>query len=157
MKLVETSLIAVIDLPSGIFLPYSGVKTNILILDKNLNKKIDTISFFNIKKDGFDLSTNRRKNKENDIPNIINLFKNNFENLKNSNVIKKEDILSSDDISLSIGYYKEIIKISSKFNIVKLGEVCGFQGGSQPPKEKFIFEKKDGYIRFNQIRDFSNS
>lgn len=37
----------------------------------------------------------------------------------------------------------------------KLGEVCDFEGGSQPPKSKFVYEKKPGYVRFIQIRDFS--
>lgn len=39
---------------------------------------------------------------------------------------------------------------------VKLGEVCKFQGGSQPAKSKFIYTKKEGYIRFLQIRDFKS-
>ncbi|RDE34148.1 restriction endonuclease subunit S [Parageobacillus thermoglucosidasius] len=39
---------------------------------------------------------------------------------------------------------------------VKLGEVCDFQGGSQPPKSEHIYEKKPGYIRFIQIRDFES-
>jgi len=38
----------------------------------------------------------------------------------------------------------------------KLGEVCDFQGGSQPPKSNFIFEQKKGYVRFLQIRDFGS-
>jgi len=40
------------------------------------------------------------------------------------------------------------------WEIKKLGEVCDFQGGSQPPKSNFIFEEKKGYVRFLQIRDF---
>jgi type I restriction enzyme S subunit len=39
---------------------------------------------------------------------------------------------------------------------VKLGEVCKFQGGSQPPKSKFIDAPKEGYIRLLQIRDFKS-
>lgn len=39
----------------------------------------------------------------------------------------------------------------------KLGEVCDFQGGSQPPKEEWIDEYKEGYIRMLQIRDFTQS
>lgn len=42
------------------------------------------------------------------------------------------------------------------YNVVKLGEICDFEGGSQPPKSNFIFEKKEGYIRFIQIRDFNS-
>jgi type I restriction enzyme S subunit len=40
------------------------------------------------------------------------------------------------------------------WEIKKLGEVCDFEGGSQPPKSNFIYEPRDGYIRFLQIRDF---
>ena len=39
---------------------------------------------------------------------------------------------------------------------VKLGDVCDFQGGSQPPKKEFVFEPQHGYIRFLQIRDFKS-
>jgi type I restriction enzyme S subunit len=38
----------------------------------------------------------------------------------------------------------------------KLGDICDFEGGSQPPKSQFIYEKKPGYVRFLQIRDFGN-
>ena len=39
---------------------------------------------------------------------------------------------------------------------VKLGDICSFQGGSQPPKSQFIYEEKEGYVRFLQIRDFKS-
>jgi type I restriction enzyme S subunit len=38
----------------------------------------------------------------------------------------------------------------------QLGEVCGFQGGSQPPKSEFVYEHKPGYVRFLQIRDYAS-
>ena len=44
--LVEEYLVAVVSLPAGVFQPYSGVKTSILILDKSLAKKTNTIAFF---------------------------------------------------------------------------------------------------------------
>ena len=39
--------------------------------------------------------------------------------------------------------------------MVRLCDICDFQGGSQPPKEEWSFEKKDDYIRMLQIRDFT--
>ena len=42
------------------------------------------------------------------------------------------------------------------WEIKKFGVVCGFQGGSQPPKSQFIYEPKEGYVRFLQIRDFAS-
>ena len=58
--LVEEYLVAVVSLPAGVFQPYSGVKTSILILDKSLAKKTNTIAFFKIENDGFGLGAQRR-------------------------------------------------------------------------------------------------
>ncbi len=38
----------------------------------------------------------------------------------------------------------------------KLGEICDFEGGSQPPKSQFVYAPKAGYVRFLQIRDFAS-
>ncbi len=38
----------------------------------------------------------------------------------------------------------------------KLGDVCDFEGGSQPPKSEFIYEEMPGFVRFLQIRDFGS-
>jgi len=43
-----------------VFNPYSGVKTSILILDKSLAKQADTIAFFKVENDGFNLGAQRR-------------------------------------------------------------------------------------------------
>ncbi|WP_417033677.1 HsdM family class I SAM-dependent methyltransferase [Dolichospermum circinale] len=59
--LVENSLVAVVSLPAGVFNPYSGVKTSILILDKSLAKKSDTVAFFKVENDGFGLGAQRRE------------------------------------------------------------------------------------------------
>ena len=40
---------------------------------------------------------------------------------------------------------------------IKLSEACDFQGGSQPPKDEWSFDLKDGYVRMLQIRDFTQS
>ncbi|GAG19419.1 unnamed protein product, partial [marine sediment metagenome] len=66
--LLEGYLVAVVSLPAGVFNPYSGVKTSILILDKSLAKKTDTIAFFKIKNDGFGLGAQRRPIDTNDLP-----------------------------------------------------------------------------------------
>ncbi len=39
---------------------------------------------------------------------------------------------------------------------MKLGDVCDFEGGSQPPKSQFVYEEKPGCVRFLQIRDFGS-
>ena len=56
----ENYLYAVISLPSGVFNPYSGVKTSILLLDKALAKKTDKVLFVKMNNDGLDLGAQRR-------------------------------------------------------------------------------------------------
>ena len=66
--LVEDALVAVVSLPAGVFQPYSGVKTSILILDKALARQSDHIAFFRIAHDGFNLGAQRRPIDRNDLP-----------------------------------------------------------------------------------------
>ena len=67
-KLVEDYLVAVVSLPAGVFNPYSGVKTSILILDRKLAKQTDHIAFYKVENDGFDLGAQRREIEMNDLP-----------------------------------------------------------------------------------------
>ena len=69
--LVEESLVAVVSLPAGVFNPYSGVKTSILLLDKGLARRTDRIVFFKVKNDGFDLGAQRRPIDQNDLPQVL--------------------------------------------------------------------------------------
>ena len=68
--LVEDCLVAVVSLPAGVFKPYSGVKTSILILDKALTKMAGSIAFFKAENDGFDLGDQRRPVDTNDLPRV---------------------------------------------------------------------------------------
>jgi len=134
-KLVEQdSLYAVVSLPSGIFLPYSDVKTSILFIDKELAKKTKQVLFIQVKSDGFDLGSTRRTVKTNDLPfalDMIASFKQsilankNFEVAKKdfdvANVELKSEILASPAISLSGKRYKKEIFIKSEYKSVKLG------------------------------------
>ena len=66
--LVEDYLVAVVSLPAGVFNPYSGVKTSILILDRALARRTDAITFFKVENDGFDLGAQRHPIDKNDLP-----------------------------------------------------------------------------------------
>ena len=66
--LVEDSLVAVVSLPAGVFKPYSGVKTSILLLDKKLARQTREILFLKITADGFDLGDKRNPIEANDLP-----------------------------------------------------------------------------------------
>jgi type I restriction enzyme M protein len=58
-----------------VFQPYSGVKTSILILDKSLAKKSDSIAFFKVENDGFGLGAQRREIDKNDLPETARLLR----------------------------------------------------------------------------------
>ena len=68
--LVEDYLVAVVSLPAGVFNPYSSVKTSILILDRALAKRTDSIAFFKVENDGLDLGAQRHPIDDNDLPKV---------------------------------------------------------------------------------------
>ena len=69
-KLVEECLVAVVSLPRGVFNPYSGVKTSILLLDKVLARNTDRIAFFKVENDGYDLGAQRHPIEGNELPQV---------------------------------------------------------------------------------------
>lgn len=110
--IIENSLWGVISLPSGIFQPYAGVSTNILLLDKKLAKERENILFVELKNDGFSLTTQRKPIDGNEIPNLQNIilkYKNSNELVESNNIflVNKKDILT-DNFDLSINKYKKI-------------------------------------------------
>jgi type I restriction enzyme M protein len=120
-RLLETSLIGVISLPAGVFQPYSGVKTSILILNKEKNKVRNNIFFIDLKNDGYSLSANRNPIKENDIPIYLEKIKNDFKDLK---YFEKKEISKNSNFSFTFkSYFNEGIK-NSNFSFVNLTDIC---------------------------------
>ncbi len=74
MMIEENFLWAVVSLPAGVFQPYSGVKTSILLFDREIAKKTDKILFVKVNSDGFDLGAQRRESDKNDLPVARNLL-----------------------------------------------------------------------------------
>ena len=75
MLVEEGYLYGVVSLPAGVFNPYSGVKTSILLLDKTLARRSDSILFVKISADGFDLGAQRREIERDDVPEALRLVK----------------------------------------------------------------------------------
>ena len=75
-EIIENNrLEAVISMPSGVFKPYAGVSTAILIFTKTEHGGTDNVWFYDMKADGFSLDDKRAPVAENDIPDIIARFK----------------------------------------------------------------------------------
>lgn len=130
-NLIENwGLYAVVSLPSGVFQPYSGVKTSILFLDKNLAKQSPDILFIKITNDGFDLGAQRRKIDKNDLPDALQILKEwklNKQILNEELALKvpKTKIAEDGDYNLTTERYKEAVDYSNvRWDMVELGEIC---------------------------------
>ena len=132
--LVENSLVAVISLPAGCFNPYSGVKTSILLLDKSLARKSQTVAFFKVENDGYDLGAQRRPIQKNDLPSVreeLETYLATLRERKNPSelalttalIVPKEKIAANGDYNLSGERYREGVNGNSSFPMVALGSV----------------------------------
>ncbi len=103
---------AVISMPSGVFKPYAGVSTAILIFTKTGHGGTDKVWFYDMKADGLSLDDKRSVVEENDIPDIIERFRNlDKENgrkrTEQSFFVDKQEIVDN-AYDLSINKYKEV-------------------------------------------------
>lgn len=108
----ENKLDAIISMPSGVFKPYAGVSTAVMIFTKTGHGGTDNVWFYDMKADGFSLDDKRSKVEENDIPDIIARFKNldtekDRERTEQSFFVPKQEIVDN-DYDLSINKYKKV-------------------------------------------------
>lgn len=112
-ELVENNkLEAIISMPSGVFKPYAGVSTGILIFTKTEHGGTDNVWFYDMTADGFSLDDKRIEVNDNDIPDIINRFHNLNQEIDRKRTdksffVSKNEIIDN-DYDLSINKYKEI-------------------------------------------------
>lgn len=109
----DNRLEAVISMPSGVFKPYAGVSTGILIFTKTGHGGTDKVWFYDMKADGYSLDDKRSQVKENDIPDIIERFNHldkeaDRKRTEQSFLVDKKEIVDN-DYDLSINKYKEIV------------------------------------------------
>ncbi len=142
--LVEDNLLyAVISLPAGVFNPYSGVKTSILLFDKAIAKQKDEILFVKIENDGYGLGAQRKEVNGSDISEaikIINDYKEGKEILLSSiaTLTKKVEIADQDYILVG-DRYKKITKTSSDYPLTSLDEICDIFNGSTPSRNEISY------------------
>ena len=103
---------AVISMPSGVFQPYSGVSTAILIFTKTNAGGTDKVWFYDMKADGYSLDQKRTEVAENDIPDIEARYKNlaseEKRTRKDQSFLVSVDEIRANDYVLSMNKYKEI-------------------------------------------------
>ncbi|MFA5696462.1 MAG: N-6 DNA methylase [Bacilli bacterium] len=138
-NLVEDGLYAVVSLPSGVFAPYSGVKTSILLFNNELAKQSKEMLFVKVENDGFDLGATKRPINKNDLPealDILNKWKKGkkVENPKVAYVTKTK-IAESGDYNLSGDRYRIATDYTNaKWPMVKLEEVIKINFGERITK-----------------------
>ncbi|MCG2716087.1 MAG: SAM-dependent methyltransferase, partial [Candidatus Marinimicrobia bacterium] len=146
--LVENFLYAVVSLPAGVFQPYSGVKTSILLMDKSLSKRTDKILFVKIENDGYDLGAQRRPIDKNDLPKALEFLQDyrkallNNETLENTDyahIVDKSKIEESGDWNLSGERYKKNKMKTSHFKIINLRGVAKIGSGNSAPQDNKYF------------------
>jgi type I restriction enzyme M protein len=157
--LVEEYLVAVVSLPAGVFNPYSGVKTSILILDKSLARQAQTIGFFKIENDGFGLGAQRRAIDKDDLPQARAEIAEYLRRLRARDtvlpspsgrgaggegwmptlglVVPKEKIAANREYNLSGERYREGAASLSDYPHVTLSEVCEINPDTANPAELY--------------------
>ena len=114
----EQKLEAIISMPSGVFKPYAGVSTAIMIFTKTMSGGTDKVWFYDMQADGYSLDDKRNeldasKHENNNIPDIIARFKNldgesGRKATEQSFLVDKADI-AANGYDLSINRYKEVV------------------------------------------------
>jgi type I restriction enzyme M protein len=153
--LVDTHLFAVVSLPSGVFQPYAGVKTSILIMDRTLAKRAPDILFVKIESDGFDLGAQRRPNDKSDLPAALSAllkFRRSLHEGKECEFGEEEKrlahrvarvrIAEGGDYNMSGERYKEVVHPQkSDYPMVNFDKVCSLEyGASLPEKDRIAGE-----------------
>lgn len=160
--LVKHYLVAVISLPAGVFNPYSGVKTSVLVMDKRLAKKTDAILFAKIENDGYHLGAQRRPVDNSDLPAAVRNIKGwldgvrsgvafDIERITNLNKLSREQIGNKGEWDLSGDRYQSsCLVVEHKYDLVELGSLC-------KPEYGFTASAEDlGDVRFIRITDIGS-
>ena len=180
----EYNLKAVFSMPPGIFQPYAGVKTSILYFEKPTKEEWNKtkskneyitkhVLFFDVKSDGFTLSTQRRpingafQGEEpniydppcGDLPRAVEVFREWLKALDNGKVNEfKEKYVDNEqawiadieeikekDFNLNPGLYKKVERGKIKWQWVKLGEVINVTFGKRITKKQHMGTKYPVY------------
>ena len=141
--LIEDYLVAVVSLPAGVFQPYSGVKTSILLLDRTQARKTNHVVFFKVENDGFDLGAQRRPIESNDLPHAREEITAYLRYLRSGEplndfhptlglVVEKEKIAANGDYNLSGERYRESgLRTKTKWPMIPLKMIVDIESGSR--------------------------
>lgn len=144
-NLINDGLYAVVSLPSGIFNPYAGVKTSILLFNNEVAKQRNEILFVKIQNDGTDLGTKKRITLANDLPTALEILNKWDTGKKIENklalYVQKSKIAEDGDYNFSSDRYRVATDYTNaKWPMVKLGEVAEVLNGYAFKSDKYTSE-----------------
>jgi type I restriction enzyme M protein len=132
--LVDEYLVAVVSLPAGVFNPYSGVKTSILILDRQLAQRSETIGFFKVENDGFGLGAQRRPIDKNDLPQVAGEIAEYVRRLRAGElgdyepasgvIAPKSKVAANGEYNLSGERYRMERTQQNRYPMVRIADIC---------------------------------
>lgn len=156
-------LVAVISLPAGVFNPYSGVKTSILILDRAAAKTSNNIAFYKIENDGFGLGAQRRAVKGGQLPQVrselggwLAELQRGGEAVLDSSLgftVEKARIAEGGEYNLNGERYRDGQVTHSKFPYVALGDPTLFKVESGGTPKSDVAEYWGGGIKWATLVD----
>jgi type I restriction enzyme M protein len=159
--LVDRFLAAVISLPAGVFNPYSGVKTSILILDRAVAKVSEHVAFFRIENDGFALGAQRKAVKGSQLAQVKAELgewlqaarAGNGEGLESGlgSAVERVRLAEGGEYNLSSERYGEAKARPSAFDYRPLHELCDLGAGNPAPQGDKYFE--GGTLTFVRTSD----
>ncbi|MFA6017312.1 MAG: N-6 DNA methylase [Patescibacteria group bacterium] len=155
-NLINDGLYAVVSLPSGVFQPYSGVKTSILLFNNELAKQSKEILFIKVENDGFDLGATKRPIIKNDLPEALSILNSwnvgkKVEN-KLSVYVEKSRIAENGNYNLSGDRYRVVTDYSNaKWPMVELEEYCEILNGYAFKSEEYS-DKGIRVIRITNVQ-----
>ena len=162
--LVDESLVAVISLPGGVFQPYSGVKTSILILDKVLAPKTDSVAFFRVENDGYDLGSQRRPIGQDDLPAVADEVSEYIRRLRFAEpigdfapqmglVVEKDRIAGDGGYNFSGERYRDSELNTGAFPVAAIGSVCVIN----PTKKRLADRDPELSVSFVPMADINEN
>lgn len=169
--LVENYLYAVVSLPAGVFNPYSGVKTSVLLMDKAFAKSSNEILFVKIENDGFGLGAQRNPIKGGQLEEAVELLQqfvetghalspNNSLSQTNSiaHAVSKKEIAKNGDYNLGGERYINPTETNSDYELISLSELTELiTKGTTPTSIGYSFEDVGiNFIKIESINEHGN-
>ncbi len=163
MLVEEGYLYGVVSLPAGVFNPYSGVKTSILLLDKTLARRSDSILFVKISADGFDLGAQRREIERDDVPEALRLVKAFQEDPSQplpgndlAQIVLKSRLAENGVYNLTASRYFENDQRDHKFTFIQLSQLeiegkLKFLRGQGVSKKDIVENGRNKCIHYGEI------